>query len=318
MRDKDCIRAVIRGTAANHDGRTTSITKPSGDAHASLIRETYQKAGLPLFRDRLFEEHGTGTPQGDPIEMRAIAQTVASARRDGDVGPLYVGSVKPNVGHTEGAAGLAGIIPMTLMETKGYASFVTFSGTKPSIAGLHDVLSRDGKLSRILRTGVAYHSAYIAVIAPDLDHALARLPERTLSASVPMYSSATEEAVGSSGLDRSYWVKNMLQPVRFAGTLQNFLTSGTQYSAILEIGLSKTLQGPTQQILSSIGPTLPIPRPYRSMLVAGQHAGRGALEAAGFLWATGHAVDLDRVNGISTQNMTLAILPHLAIISVQP
>ncbi|KAL4948253.1 hypothetical protein BDW69DRAFT_189445 [Aspergillus filifer] len=653
IKDKDHIRAVIRGTAANHDGKTTSITKPSGDAHASLIRETYQRAGLPLSETTYFEAHGTGTPQGDPIEMRAIAQTVASACRDDELGPLYVGSVKPNVGHTEGAAGLAGVIKVVLCLEAGviplvtglttvnpklrltewnialpkenvawpqgrvrrasvnsfgfgganahailehansflpmqrlsgrhvadarqplgenrsndaggnerprlfvlsahdragiprvadsYASYfktnppsqdregkatdsichilatrrshfdfrsyvlagseaewleqlkkpqdlgvqrasaqnkiafvftgqgaqrpgmgkellchsafreslersqtaldrcgvnweiidmlvradtetlaspeyaqpvctalqialvdllsewgiqpdavvghssgeigaayaaglisaddsiciafyrgslsavvasrngiegsmlaaglseseansylasidcpsevtvacinsprsVTLSGSKSSIASLHEALSRDGKFSRVLRTGVAYHSPYMGVIAPDLNKALARLPERTSPYSVPMYSSVTEEAVDGNGLDRGYWVQNMLQPVRFAGALQNLLASGTQYTDILEIGPSKTLHGPIQQVLGSISPSLPVQPRYKSMLVAGQHAGRAALDAAGSLWTTGHPVALDRVNEISTQDIALDILPHL-------
>lgn len=64
IRDNDCIRAVIRNTGANHDGKTTSITIPSEDAQAALIRSTYQRAGLSLAETAYFEAHGTGTPQG--------------------------------------------------------------------------------------------------------------------------------------------------------------------------------------------------------------------------------------------------------------
>lgn len=64
IRDGDVIRAVIRASGANHDGKTTSITMPSEDAQAELIRATYRRAKLPLSQTSYFEAHGTGTPQG--------------------------------------------------------------------------------------------------------------------------------------------------------------------------------------------------------------------------------------------------------------
>lgn len=67
VRDGDVIRAVIRGTGANHDGKTTSITMPSEEAQADLIRETYRSADIPLDQTSYFEAHGTGTPQGVSI-----------------------------------------------------------------------------------------------------------------------------------------------------------------------------------------------------------------------------------------------------------
>ncbi|KAJ5199431.1 Acyl transferase/acyl hydrolase/lysophospholipase [Penicillium cf. griseofulvum] len=662
IRDNDCIRAVIRNTGANHDGKTTSITIPNEDAQAALIRSTYQRAGLSLAETAYFEAHGTGTPQGDPIEMRAIAKTIGNARKN--IGPLYVGSVKPNVGHTEGAAGIAGVIKAVLSLEAGvipsvtglrpvnpelhlsdwnlalptenvpwpqkgprrasvnsfgfggsnahailedslhflafhnlighhsttlypkgtlplfnvtsnprdnpkqhhifvlsaqeragiarvassYASFlasrsysekdtlsamqslshilgtrrcsldfrsfvvadswvglcealekpqalivervlprekivfvftgqgaqragmakellsnpvfelslqrcqkvldecgaewkiwdllaatdghriaspqyaqplctaiqialvdllfswgiepaavlghssgeigaayaagtlpleeamyvayyrgsfstlvpfrlseegsmlavgmseseaeaylvdagykvsvtiacinspssVTLSGTKTDITVMHEALVQDGKFSRILKTGVAYHSPHMAAIAPDVEQILRRLPERSSSPRVPMYSSVDEQLVGSEGLSRNYWMENMLKPVRFAGALRNLITAvsttdpwNTEYSTILEIGPSKTLQGPIKQILAAISPRITQQLPYRSVLVAGQHATHTAMEAAGFLWATGHSVDLDRVNAIPTEGVALDILPHL-------
>ncbi|KAL2704177.1 hypothetical protein AAEP93_005248 [Penicillium crustosum] len=662
IRDNDCIRAVIRNTGANHDGKTTSITIPSEDAQAALIRSTYQRAGLSLAETAYFEAHGTGTPQGDPIEMRAIAKTIGNARKN--AGPLYVGSVKPNVGHTEGAAGLAGVIKVVLSLEAGvipsvtglravnpelhlsdwnlalptenvpwpqkgprrasvnsfgfggsnahailedslhflafhnlighhstalypkgtlslfsvtpnprdnpkqhrifvlsaqeragiarvassYASFlasrsyseedtlsamqslshilgtrrcsldfrsfvvadswaglcealekpqallvervlprkkivfvftgqgaqragmakellsnpvfeqslqqcqkvldecgaewkiwdllaatdghriaspqyaqplctaiqialvdllfswgiepaavlghssgeigaayasgilsleeamyvayyrgsfstlvpfrlseegsmlaagmseseaetyladagykdsvtiacinspssVTLSGTKTDITAMHEALVQDGKFSRILKTGVAYHSPHMAAIAPDVEQILRRLPERSSSPRVPMYSSVDEQLVSSDGLSRNYWMENMLKPVRFAGALRNLITAAsttdpwnTEYSTILEIGPSKTLQGPIKQILAAISPRITQQLPYRSVLVAGQHATHTAIEAAGFLWATGHSVDLDRVNAIPAEGVALDILPHL-------
>ncbi|PSN59370.1 lovastatin nonaketide synthase [Corynespora cassiicola Philippines] len=109
IRDGDTIRCVIRGTGVNADGKTPSITQPSSTAQADLIVRTYKAAGLSMASTQYFESHGTGTPVGDPIEMSAIGSTLGASRADANLGPLYVGSIKPTVGHTEGCSGLAGV-----------------------------------------------------------------------------------------------------------------------------------------------------------------------------------------------------------------
>ncbi|KXH41518.1 PKSN polyketide synthase for alternapyrone biosynthesis protein [Colletotrichum salicis] len=118
LRDGDTIRAVIRGTGTNADGKTPGITQPSAEAQAELIRSTYEKAGLLFSDTQYFEAHGTGTPLGDPIELSAIGATLGSGRSP-ESGPLYVGSIKANVGHTEGCSGLAGLLKSVLCLEKG-------------------------------------------------------------------------------------------------------------------------------------------------------------------------------------------------------
>ncbi|KAJ3942859.1 uncharacterized protein N0V96_007088 [Colletotrichum fioriniae] len=118
LRDGDTIRAVIRGTGTNADGKTPGITQPSAEAQAELIRSTYEKAGLSYSDTQYFEAHGTGTPLGDPIELSAIGATLGSGRSP-ESGPLYVGSIKANVGHTEGCSGLAGVLKSILCLEKG-------------------------------------------------------------------------------------------------------------------------------------------------------------------------------------------------------
>ncbi|KAI6351505.1 hypothetical protein MCOR25_009893 [Pyricularia grisea] len=115
LRDGHFIHGVIRATGANSDGRTPGITMPSATAQAQLIRDTYAAAGLNIkdLNDRCqyFEAHGTGTPAGDPIEARGIFDSFfGDLPRDTDKVPLPVGSVKTNIGHLEGCAGLAGLI----------------------------------------------------------------------------------------------------------------------------------------------------------------------------------------------------------------
>ncbi|KAL5344841.1 hypothetical protein ACLOAV_010238 [Pseudogymnoascus australis] len=132
LADGDTIRAVIRGTGANQDGKTPGITMPSSKAQADLIKKTYAAAGLPLANTSYFEAHGTGTKIGDPAELSAIGSCFASTRSFNN--PLYVGSVKTNVGHTEGAAGIAGVIKTVLsLENAVVPGIVGFEKLNPKL-----------------------------------------------------------------------------------------------------------------------------------------------------------------------------------------
>ncbi|KAF2262720.1 ketoacyl-synt-domain-containing protein [Lojkania enalia] len=117
LRNGDTIRAIVRATGANQDGRTPSLTSPSQSAQEELIRETYTRAGLDFKQTAFVEAHGTGTAMGDPIEARAIGNVFGAGRSAEE--PLYVGAVKSNIGHLEGASGVAGIIKTVLALEKG-------------------------------------------------------------------------------------------------------------------------------------------------------------------------------------------------------
>lgn len=117
IRDGDCIRAVVRASASNQNGRSPGITMPSTEAQAQLIRTAYQQAGLDFDTTGYFEAHGTGTPIGDPLEFNAIAQTLAN--KETRSSPLIVGSIKSNIGHLEGTAGLAGLVKAILCVEEG-------------------------------------------------------------------------------------------------------------------------------------------------------------------------------------------------------
>ncbi|RAR00022.1 polyketide synthase PksJ [Stemphylium lycopersici] len=116
LADGDTIRGVVRSTGCGQDGNTPTITSPSQAAQERLIRETYARAGLSLDDTRYFEAHGTGTPVGDPCEAAAISN-VFSARTHED--PMYVGALKSNIGHLEGASGIAGVIKALTVLEKG-------------------------------------------------------------------------------------------------------------------------------------------------------------------------------------------------------
>ncbi|MBK3593959.1 MULTISPECIES: non-ribosomal peptide synthetase/type I polyketide synthase [Streptomyces] len=112
VRDGDRIHAVILGSGVNQDGRTNGITVPNPEAQVSLIRRVCAEAGITPGALQYMEAHGTSTPVGDPIEANALARALAVGRAPGD--RCYVGSVKTNIGHTESAAGIAGLIKTVL------------------------------------------------------------------------------------------------------------------------------------------------------------------------------------------------------------
>ncbi|WP_405929792.1 amino acid adenylation domain-containing protein [Streptomyces griseus] len=112
VRDGDRIHAVIVGSGVNQDGHTNGITVPNADAQVDLIRRVCAEAGITPGDLQYMEAHGTSTPVGDPIEANALARALAIGRAPG--ARAYVGSVKTNIGHTESAAGIAGLIKTVL------------------------------------------------------------------------------------------------------------------------------------------------------------------------------------------------------------
>jgi acyl transferase domain-containing protein len=106
------IRAAIRGTAVSSNGRTAGITHPSADGQETLIRQAYRSANLSPDMTGYFECHGTGTPVGDPIEVLAVGRVFNSAQQDD--ARLLIGSVKTNLGHSESASSLTGVIKAVL------------------------------------------------------------------------------------------------------------------------------------------------------------------------------------------------------------
>jgi acyl transferase domain-containing protein/NADPH:quinone reductase-like Zn-dependent oxidoreductase/acyl carrier protein len=108
--DGDRVLAIIRGSAVNHDGRSSSFTAPNGAAQVAVIRAALADAGLDPAAIDYVEAHGTGTALGDPVEMDALAEVFGG--RDA---ALTIGALKAGIGHAEAAAGIAGLAKVTAM-----------------------------------------------------------------------------------------------------------------------------------------------------------------------------------------------------------
>ncbi|MCO5995919.1 type I polyketide synthase [Actinoallomurus rhizosphaericola] len=112
VRDGDPVLAVIRGSAVNQDGRTVGIMAPCGQAQEHVMRRALRQAGIEPGTVGYVEAHGTGTAVGDPLEAAALG-SVYGAGRPADR-PCLIGSAKSNIGHLEGAAGIAGLVKAVL------------------------------------------------------------------------------------------------------------------------------------------------------------------------------------------------------------
>ncbi|KAJ8042862.1 Highly reducing polyketide synthase sdnO [Holothuria leucospilota] len=133
IKDGDRIYAVIRGGALNNDGKTSGITTPSAQSQMLLLKRTYKIANVSPQEVPYVEAHGTGTQAGDTAEATALGSVMGSNRGENHP-PLVVGSVKSNFGHTEGAAGVAGVIKTALvLQKKQIPKLVNFQSRNENV-----------------------------------------------------------------------------------------------------------------------------------------------------------------------------------------
>ncbi|ORB86885.1 polyketide synthase [Mycobacterium kansasii] len=131
LRDGDRILAVVRGTATNQDGRTENIATPSPQAQAQAYRAALRAAGVDPATVGMVEAHGTGTPVGDPVEFTSLAEVYGVERA------CAIGSAKSNLGHTEAASGVVGLIKAILSLQHGAVPPVLhFTRLSDDLAGI--------------------------------------------------------------------------------------------------------------------------------------------------------------------------------------
>ncbi|KAJ5662752.1 hypothetical protein N7462_011678 [Penicillium macrosclerotiorum] len=218
LRQGDPIRAVIRSTAVNCDGRTPSITTPGSEAQERLIRRAYQKAGIEnISQTGFFECHGTGTIAGDTAETSVVAKVFPEG--------IHIGAVKANVGHSEGASGITSIIKSALaLEKRIIPPNVHFTSPNPSIpfeeAGLKVPLSPtawpDGRCERVSVNsfGIGGTNAHVILESlASISHAQQQRPTDTTSPQVLVLSAKNGKSLQKAVDHMKEYITKMPCPV---------------------------------------------------------------------------------------------------------
>lgn len=202
-RDGDTVLALVRGSAVNHDGRSQGLTAPNGPSQQLVLRNALRNGGLAPGDIDAVEAHGTGTRLGDPIEAGALT-AVFGAGRSAER-PLYLGSCKSNIGHTQSAAGVLGLIKMVLALEHGRLPRTLHAETptaeidwgRSGLSLLHEPLPWPRTPARPRRAGVSsfgISGTNAHVVIEEAGQAPEEPTPAVSSASAPLLLSGRDEA----------------------------------------------------------------------------------------------------------------------------
>ncbi|WP_399142309.1 type I polyketide synthase [Streptomyces sp. NBUA17] len=243
------VHALLVGSAINSDGASNGLTAPNGAAQESLIRQALAAAGLAAHEVDAVEAHGTGTTLGDPIEAEALLSTYGQGRPAGR--PLWLGSLKSNIGHAQAAAGVAGMIKMITAMRHGSLPRTLYADA-PSphvdwstgdIALLDEAVAwpPSGRPRRagVSSFGISGTNAHVILQEPSADER--PLPPRPASGAAPVVLSAKDDdalrelATRLAALDA--------EPVDLAFSLATTRTAFQQRAAIVAEGRTQLRAG---------------------------------------------------------------------------
>ena len=205
LADGDQVLGVIRGSAVGHNGFSSGLTAPNPQAQEKVIRQALQEAGLTSLEISYLEAHGTGTELGDPIEMQAAAAALGENRTADN--PLFVGSVKTNIGHLEAAAGMAGIMKVLLsMQHNRIAGQMNFENPNPHIAWdrtpvkvlteMTEWPDLQSKIAGVSAFGMSGTNAHVIIEEPPQAADPRPTPKETTRPHLVLVSGKQEESLG--------------------------------------------------------------------------------------------------------------------------
>jgi len=222
----DPIRAVIVGSAVNQDGRTNGLTAPNGLSQQRVLRRALQDASIAPADVTYVETHGTGTFLGDPIEVEALAEVLG---HEGDT-PCTLGALKTNIGHLEGAAGIAGLIKAVLaiehgeippnLHLKELNPHLAMAGTRLRLpSALEPWRPRGARVAGVSSFGFGGTNAHVILREPPPPERVETPVVETGRAHALLLSAESEEALEQLTSDYAAFLRSTSEPLaRIAGT----------------------------------------------------------------------------------------------------